>query len=82
MAAPVGLGSSGAVYNNAREPDGVNREDQRLSTSGGGPTGTWKKTFEIIGNYYKDRTGMDVVAKIQKRDMLKRAYLKDEAAKS
>jgi UDP-glucose 4-epimerase len=57
----VGLGSSGAVYNNAREPDGVNREDQRLATSGGGPTGTWKKTFEIIGNYYKDRTGMDVV---------------------
>jgi UDP-glucose 4-epimerase len=33
----------------------------RLNTFGGGPTGTWKKCFEIIGNYYKERTGMDIV---------------------
>jgi UDP-glucose 4-epimerase len=57
----VGLGSSGAVYQGARLPDGVNREDQPLNTSGGGATGTWKKTFELIGNYYADRTGMDIV---------------------
>lgn len=58
----VGLGSSLAVYQNAREPDGVNKEDQRLATSGGGATGTWKKCFEIIGNYYADRTGLGIVA--------------------
>ncbi len=57
----VGLGSSGAVYQGVREDDGVNKEDQRLATSGGGPTGTWKKCFEIIGNYYADRTGINIV---------------------
>ncbi|HLF77383.1 MAG TPA: NAD(P)-dependent oxidoreductase [Dehalococcoidia bacterium] len=57
----VGLGSSGAIYQGSRQPDGINREDQLLSTTGGGATGTWKKTFEIIGNYYGDRTGMDIV---------------------
>ena len=35
--------------------------------------------YTVFGRVLK---GMDVVAKIQKRDMLKRAYLKDEAAKS
>lgn len=57
----VGLGSSLAVYAGARSADGVNREDQPLSMIGGGPTGTWKKTFEIIGSYYGDRTGLDIV---------------------
>ena len=57
----VGLGSSGAVYQNARQPDGVNREDQLLNTTGGGATGTWKKCFEIIGAYFGDRTGLEVV---------------------
>jgi UDP-glucose 4-epimerase len=56
----VGLGSSGAVYFGASQ-NGVNREDAPLHMKGGGPTGTWKKCFEIIGNYYADRTGMDVV---------------------
>jgi UDP-glucose 4-epimerase len=56
----VGLGSSGAVYQGVYD-DGVNREDMRLNTFGGGPTGTWKKCFEIIGNYYRDRTSMNVV---------------------
>ncbi len=57
----VGLGSSGAVYQGARQPDGINREDQPLAMTGGGATGTWKKTFEIVGAYYADRTGLDVV---------------------
>jgi len=57
----VGLGSSGAVYQGARTADGINREDALLRTSGGGATGTWKKCFEIIGNYYADRTGMSIV---------------------
>jgi cyclophilin family peptidyl-prolyl cis-trans isomerase len=35
--------------------------------------------YTVFGKVLK---GMDVVAKIQKGDMLKRAYLKDEAAKS
>jgi cyclophilin family peptidyl-prolyl cis-trans isomerase len=35
--------------------------------------------YAVFGRVLK---GMDVVAKIQKRDMVKRAYLKDEAAKS
>jgi UDP-glucose 4-epimerase len=56
----VGLGSSGAVYQGVYE-DGVNREDTRLNTWGGGPTGTWKKCFEIIGSYYRDRTGLNAV---------------------
>jgi len=56
----IGLGSSTAVYAGVYE-DGVNREDMRLNTFGGGPTGTWKKCFEIIGHYYRDRTQMDVV---------------------
>ncbi len=55
----IGLGSSTAVYSGIYE-DGVNREDMRLNVSGGGPTGTWKKCFEIIGNYYNDRTDLDV----------------------
>jgi UDP-glucose 4-epimerase len=57
----IGLGSSLAVYQNARGEGGVNREDQPLAMAGGGPTGTWKKTFEIIGAYYGDRTGLDIV---------------------
>ena len=57
----VGLGSSNAVYQGTRPQDGINREDMPLAMSGGGPTGTWKKTFEIIGNYYGDRTGMDIL---------------------
>jgi UDP-glucose 4-epimerase len=57
----VALGSSNAVYTGARPADGVNREDMPLPLSGGGPTGTWKKSFEIIGNYYADRTGMDIL---------------------
>src|SRR5687768_11555079 len=57
----IGLGSSLAVYQNARGVDGINREDQPLAMTGGGPTGTWKKSFEIIGAYYGDRTGLDIV---------------------
>src|SRR5581483_9676799 len=57
----LGLGSSGAVYQGARTPDGINREDQPLAMTGGGATGTWKKTFEIVGAYYADRTGLEVI---------------------
>ena len=56
----IGLGSSTAVYAGIYE-GGVNREDMRLTLAGGGPTGTWKKCFELIGNYYKDRAELDVV---------------------
>ena len=57
----VGLASSGAVYGGVRGVDGVNKEDMLLSTSGGGATGTWKKSFELIGSYYAGRTDMEVV---------------------
>jgi UDP-glucose 4-epimerase len=39
----IGLGSSGAVYQGTRAPDGVNREDMPLNLRGGGPTGPWTK---------------------------------------
>lgn len=57
----IGLGSSLAVYQNARGEGGVNREEQPLAMTGGGATGTWKKSFEIIGAYYADRTGLDII---------------------
>lgn len=59
--ARLGLGSSLAVYQGAPGAGGVNREDQRLALTGGGATGTWKKTFELIGNHYAERTGLDLL---------------------
>lgn len=57
----LGLGSSLAVYQNAHSADGVDKEDQLLALTGGGATGTWKKTFELIGNHYAERTGLETV---------------------
>ncbi|HLF78817.1 MAG TPA: NAD(P)-dependent oxidoreductase [Dehalococcoidia bacterium] len=55
----LGLASSIAVYSN--EPQGPFTEDMRLLPVGTNPTETWKKSFEIIGSYYGQRTGLDIV---------------------
>jgi UDP-glucose 4-epimerase len=57
----VGLASSTGVYGGVRGPNGANTEDMPLSLDGGGATGTWKKCFELVGNYYAGRTGLNVV---------------------
>jgi len=53
------LASSIAVY--AGLARGPFREDQPLRMSGGNPTETYKKTFEILGQHYGQRAGIDVV---------------------
>ena len=55
----LGLASSIAMYTGVR--DGPFHEDLPLKPVGTNPTETYKKSFEIIGNYYADRTGMNVV---------------------
>ncbi|MPZ48815.1 MAG: NAD-dependent epimerase/dehydratase family protein [Dehalococcoidia bacterium] len=57
----VGLASSTGVYGGVRGPEGKNTEDMLLSLVGGGATGTWKKCFELVGNYYQQRTGLPIV---------------------
>jgi len=60
----IGLASSGAVYGGVRSPDGINREDMPLSVSSAGAgaaTGTWKKSYELIGSYFAGRNEMDIV---------------------
>jgi UDP-glucose 4-epimerase len=54
----IGLASSTAVYAGAQGPM---KEDMPLRIYGGNPTETWKKSFEIIGSHYGQRTGLDVV---------------------
>jgi len=53
------LASSIAVY--AGQPAGPFKEDEPLRLSGGNPTETYKKTFEVLGQHYAQRTGLDVV---------------------
>jgi UDP-glucose 4-epimerase len=58
----VGLASSTGVYGGVRGPNGANTEEMPLTLTGGGATGTWKKCFELIGNYYAGRTGLNIVS--------------------
>jgi UDP-glucose 4-epimerase len=56
----IGLASSIAVY--AGEKHGPFREDQPLRMFGGNHVEAYKKTFEILGSHYAQRTGLDVVS--------------------
>ena len=55
----VGLASSIAVY--AGEKQGPFREDLPLRMFGGNHVEAYKKTSEILGSHYAQRTGLDVV---------------------
>lgn len=55
----LGLASSNTVYSGV--PQGPFKEDMPLRMIGGNPTETWKKTFEIIGSHYAQRTGLEIV---------------------
>ncbi len=55
----VTLASSGAVYTGI--PAGPFREDTPLSLETRSPTEAFKKTWEILGYHYAERTGLDVV---------------------
>lgn len=54
----VSIASSTAVYSNLKE--GPFREDQPLPLEAHNPTEAFKKTDEILGGHYADRTGLDV----------------------
>lgn len=56
----VSLASSVAVYTGVAERPF--REDMPLRMYGASPTEVWKKSLEIIGLHYGERTGMSVVA--------------------
>ena len=55
----VGLASSIGVYAGVKE--GPFREDQPLRMLGVSHVEAYKKTFEILGSHYAQRTGLDVV---------------------
>jgi len=55
----LGLASSIAVYTGVNP--GPFYEDMPLRPVGTNPTETYKKTFEIIGSHYAQRTGLEVV---------------------
>lgn len=54
----VSIASSTAVYSGAKE--GPMREDMPLPLAANNPTEAYKKTDEILGGHYADRTGLDV----------------------
>jgi UDP-glucose 4-epimerase len=59
----IGLASSNTVYFGVRG-GGASREDMNLTMGGRGPasaTATWKKSFELIGSYWANRTGLDII---------------------
>jgi len=56
----VSLASSLAVYSGVRQ--GPWKEDIPLPIPSGNPTEAYKKTFEILGLFYAQQTGLDVVA--------------------
>jgi UDP-glucose 4-epimerase len=53
----IGVASSGAVYSGTS--DAPQREDVRVPLVGTNPTEAFKKSFEILGGHYADRTGLD-----------------------
>ena len=56
----VSWGSSVAVYSGF--PEGPFREDTLLPVESRNPTETFKKSLEILGAHYANRTGLEVVA--------------------
>jgi UDP-glucose 4-epimerase len=55
----VSIASSTAVY--AGLPSGPFKEDMLLRPRAGFPTEAFKKSFELLGLHYRDRTGLEVV---------------------
>jgi UDP-glucose 4-epimerase len=55
----LGLASSTAVYTGV--PQGPFTEDMPLPIVGRNPTETFKKSFEILGSHYAQRTGLDII---------------------
>lgn len=56
----VCVASSTAVYSTGLK-EGPFTEDMYMPLRSGNPTETWKKAEEIMGQYYGDRTGLEVV---------------------
>jgi UDP-glucose 4-epimerase len=55
----ISIASSSAVY--AGLPRGPFHEDMNLRLRAGFPTEAFKKSFELLGLHYRDRTGVDIV---------------------
>ena len=55
----IGLASSQAIYAGVQQ--GPFKEDMPLRIMGQSPTETFKKSFEILGTHYAQRTGLEVV---------------------
>ncbi|MPZ48818.1 MAG: NAD-dependent epimerase/dehydratase family protein [Dehalococcoidia bacterium] len=55
----IGLASSQAIYAGVQQ--GPFKEDMPLRIMGQSPTETFKKSFEILGTHYAQRTGAEVV---------------------
>ena len=53
----IGVASSGTVYGGTREIP--QREDVRVPLVGTNPTEAFKKSFEILGGHFADRTGLN-----------------------
>jgi len=56
----VCVASSTAVYSTGLK-EGPFTEDMYVPLRAGNPTETWKKAEEIMGQYYGDRTGLEIV---------------------
>ena len=55
--ARIGVASSGTVYGGTTEIP--QREDVRVPLVGTNPTEAFKKSFEVLGGHFADRTGLD-----------------------
>lgn len=55
----VAVASSGTVYRGVAE--GPYTEDMPLPLPSGGSTPAYKKSYEILGQHYAERTGLDVI---------------------
>ena len=55
----ISLASSSSIYGGV--PQGPFREDMPLRVRGAHPTEAFKKAFEVLGQHYGDRTGIEVV---------------------
>lgn len=55
----ISIASSSSIYGGVAS--GPYREDMPLRVQGAHPTEAFKKTFEVLGRHYGDRTGIEVV---------------------
>ena len=55
----ISLASSSSIYGGV--PQGLFREDMPLRVRGAHPTEAFKKAFEVLGQHYGDRTGIEMV---------------------